>query len=54
MPMLDVEASPSGYTPATLAAWINQWCQTVGRQRLRGRHHGQAVIYVSACHANYF
>src|SRR4051794_37554911 len=29
MPMLDVEASTSGYTPATLAAWINQWCQTV-------------------------
>jgi len=29
MPMLDVEASPAGYTPAALGQWINQWCNTI-------------------------
>ena len=29
MPALDVEADTTGYSPATLSQWVNQWCQTV-------------------------
>src|ERR1035441_280627 len=29
MPMLDVEASFTGYTATTLSQWVNQWCITV-------------------------
>ncbi len=54
MPMLDVEASPAGYTPAALAAWINQWCQTVVANAAAAGITVKPVIYVSACHANYF
>src|SRR6185503_11904243 len=54
MPMLDVEASTAGYTPATLAAWINQWCQTVVANASAAGLTVRPVIYVSACHANYF
>jgi GH25 family lysozyme M1 (1,4-beta-N-acetylmuramidase) len=54
MPMLDVEASPAGYTPAALAAWINQWCQTVVANASAAGLTVKPVIYVSACHANYF
>ncbi|MEY2407722.1 MAG: hypothetical protein QOF48_392 [Verrucomicrobiota bacterium] len=54
MPMLDVEASPAGYTPAGLAAWINQWCQTVVANAFAAGITVKPVIYVSACHANYF
>jgi GH25 family lysozyme M1 (1,4-beta-N-acetylmuramidase) len=54
MPMLDVEASPAGYTPAALAAWINQWCQTVVTNAAAVGLTVRPVIYVSACHANYF
>jgi GH25 family lysozyme M1 (1,4-beta-N-acetylmuramidase) len=54
MPMLDVEASPAGYTPAALAAWINQWCNTVVTNAAAIGLTVRPVIYVSACHANYF
>jgi GH25 family lysozyme M1 (1,4-beta-N-acetylmuramidase) len=54
MPMLDVEASPAGYTAATLAAWVNQWCQTVVTNAAAVGLTVKPVIYVSACHANYF
>lgn len=54
MPMLDVEASPAGYTPAALGAWINQWCQTVVTNAAAAGVTVRPVIYVSACHANYF
>src|SRR6185503_6021799 len=54
MPMLDVEASPAGYTPAALAAWINQWCNTVVANAAAAGLTVTPVIYVSACHANYF
>src|ERR1051325_11412360 len=54
MPMLDVEASTAGYTQAALAAWINQWCQTVVTNAFAAGLTVKPVIYVSACHANYF
>jgi GH25 family lysozyme M1 (1,4-beta-N-acetylmuramidase) len=54
MPMLDVEASPSGYTQAALAQWINQWCNTVSNSAYAAGVTIKPVIYVSACHANYF
>ncbi len=54
MPMLDVEASNAGYSPAALAAWINQWCQTVVANAAAVGLTVKPVIYVSACHANYF
>ncbi len=54
MPMLDVEASNAGYTPAQLAAWVNQWCQTVVTNAAAAGLTVRPVIYVSACHANYF
>lgn len=54
MPMLDVEASPADYTPAALAAWINQWCNTVVTNAAAAGLTVKPVIYVSACHANYF
>src|SRR5262245_24326543 len=54
MPMLDVEASPAGYTPAQLAQWINAWCNVVSNNAYSSGVIIKPVIYVSACHANYF
>jgi hypothetical protein len=54
MPMLDVEASPAGYTPAQLAQWINTWCTVVSNNAYASGVVVKPVIYVSACHANYF
>src|SRR5207302_588985 len=55
MPMLDVEASPAGYTPAALAQWINAWCTVVSNKAYTATGLMiRPVIYVSACHANYF
>ena len=53
MPMLDVEASTAGYTPATLSQWVNQWCTTVVTNAAAAGLTVKPVIYVSACHANY-
>ena len=54
MPMLDVEASNAGYTPASLALWINTWCNAVSNKAYAAGVTIRPVIYVSACHANYF
>src|SRR5437588_3871888 len=54
MPMLDVEASNAGYTPATLAQWINTCCNVVSNKAFATGVIIKPVIYVSACHANWF
>src|SRR5439155_11939688 len=54
MPMLDVEASTAGYTQATLAQWINTWCNVISNNAYSSGVIIKPVIYVSACHANYF
>ena len=54
MPMLDVEASTNGYTAATLAQWINTWCNVLSNNAYAAGNTVRPVIYVSACHASHF
>jgi GH25 family lysozyme M1 (1,4-beta-N-acetylmuramidase) len=53
MPMLDVEASFSGQTKATISAWVNQWCLTVSNSAAAAGVLGvRPCIYCSSSHAN--
>jgi GH25 family lysozyme M1 (1,4-beta-N-acetylmuramidase) len=53
MPMLDVEVDPTGYTPAALGQWINQWCTSVSNYAAAANCPGvKPLIYVSAAHTS--
>lgn len=51
MPMLDVEASFSGYTKTTLSQWVNQWCTTVSNNAYAVGFRVKPCIYISSSHA---
>ena len=52
MPMLDVEASTTGYTATTLSQWLNQWCLTVSNSAAAAGVTGvKPCIYASSSHA---
>ena len=52
MPMLDVEASFTGYTKTTLSQWVNQWCITVSNNAAAAGVLGvKPCIYCSSSHA---
>ncbi len=52
MPMLDVEASFTGYTATTLSQWVNQWCITVSNTAYAAGVPGiKPCIYCSSSHA---
>jgi len=52
MPMLDVEASFTGYTKTTLSQWVNQWCLTVSNNAAAAGVTGvKPCIYCSSSHA---
>src|ERR1035441_6427784 len=52
MPMLDVEASTSGYSQATLSQWVNQWCLTLSNNAAAVGVTIKPVIYASSSFAN--
>src|SRR5215831_3756511 len=53
MPMLDVEASFTGQTKATISAWVNQWCLTVSNNAAATGVFGvKPCIYCSSSHAS--
>ena len=55
MPMLDVEASTSGYTQTTLSQWVNAWCLTVSNLAAASGVVVTPVIYSSSSFAgNWF
>jgi GH25 family lysozyme M1 (1,4-beta-N-acetylmuramidase) len=48
MPMLAVEAPPTGYTRTTLSQWVNQWCLSVSNHAAAVGYPGvKPVIYVA-------
>ena len=52
MPMLDVEASFTGQTKATISAWVNQWCYTVSNNAAAAGVPGvRPCIYTSSSKA---
>jgi GH25 family lysozyme M1 (1,4-beta-N-acetylmuramidase) len=52
MPMLDVEASFTGQTKATISAWVNQWCITVSNSAYAAGVPGiKPCIYCSSSKA---
>jgi GH25 family lysozyme M1 (1,4-beta-N-acetylmuramidase) len=52
-PMLDVEASFTGYTKTTLSQWVNQWCLTVSNNAAAAGVLGvKPGIYCSSSHAS--
>src|ERR1017187_4675486 len=52
MPMLDVEASFTGQTKATISAWVNQWCLTVSNNAAAAGVPGlRPCIYASSSKA---
>ncbi len=51
MPMLDVEASFTGYTKTTLSQWVNQWCTTVSNNAYAAGYRVKPCIYCSSSHA---
>jgi alpha-tubulin suppressor-like RCC1 family protein/GH25 family lysozyme M1 (1,4-beta-N-acetylmuramidase) len=52
-PMLDVEASFTGYTKTTLSQWVNQWCITVSNSAAAAGIRGiKPCIYCSSSHAS--
>ena len=51
MPMLDVEASLTGYTKTTLSQWVNQWCTTVSNSAYAAGYRVKPCIYMSSSHA---
>src|ERR1035437_646270 len=52
MPMLDVEASFTGQTKATISAWVNQWCITVSNNAYAAGVSGiKPCIYCSSSKA---
>src|ERR1035441_9350224 len=53
MPMLDVEASFTGQTKATISAWVNQWCITVSNNAAAAGVPGiKPCIYCSSSKAS--
>ena len=50
-PMLDVEASFTGYTKTTLSQWVVQWCLTVSNNAYASGYIVKPCIYCSASHA---
>src|ERR1039457_3534043 len=53
MPMLDVEASFTGQTKATISAWVNQWCLTVSNNAAAAGVPGiKPCIYCSSSKAS--
>jgi len=56
MPMLDVEATPSGYnTQSVLSQWINQWCTSISNYAAAASCPGvKPLIYVSAANTSWF
>ena len=53
MPMLDVEASFTGYNATTLSQWVNQWCITVSNNAAAAGVPGiKPCIYCSSSHAS--
>lgn len=51
MPMLDVEASTTGYTQASLSDWVNAWCTTVTNLAAASGVIVRPVIYSSSSFA---
>ncbi|PWU20770.1 MAG: hypothetical protein C5B50_03195 [Verrucomicrobia bacterium] len=51
MPMLDVEASTTGYTQASLSAWVNAWCQTLTNLAWQSGVVIKPLIYISSSRA---
>jgi alpha-tubulin suppressor-like RCC1 family protein/GH25 family lysozyme M1 (1,4-beta-N-acetylmuramidase) len=52
MPMLDVEASFTGQTKASISAWVNQWCLTVSNNAAANGVPGvRPCIYISSSKA---
>jgi hypothetical protein len=55
VPMLDVEASTTGYTTTTLSQWVNTWCTIVSNSAYSSGLKLKPAIYVSAGHiTSYF
>ncbi len=52
MPMLDVEASTTGQTQASLSLWVDTWCTTVSNSAYAAGLHIKPCIYASSSFAN--
>ena len=52
MPMLDLEASRTGYTKTTLSQWANTWCITVSNSAAAVGITVKPVIYTSSSFAS--
>ncbi|EEF59547.1 GH25 family lysozyme [Pedosphaera parvula] len=51
MPMLDVEASFTNQTKATITAWVNQWCLTVSNNAATAGLKLKPCVYISSSKA---
>jgi GH25 family lysozyme M1 (1,4-beta-N-acetylmuramidase) len=51
MPMLDVEASFTGQTKASLSQWVNQWCLTVSNNAAAVGLRVKPCVYISSSKA---
>jgi GH25 family lysozyme M1 (1,4-beta-N-acetylmuramidase) len=52
VPMLDVEATNSGYNATTLSQWVDTWCTTVSNNAYAAGLKLKPAIYISSSHAS--